>query len=248
MALSTRQVAKIEDVQDFFDALAPHYRDIHGKGRQLLRYRLEIIHRLMAGIERGSLLEIGCGTGLHLFPLAGGFSHATGIDLSPAMIDRAKAIRSELQEDSRIELNVDRADQLKTVDDNSMDVVLCVGAFEHMHNQKAVVHQVERVLKRQGAFICLTPNADWIWYSKIAPRLKHPTTHLSTDHFVGRYELIRIMEAANLNTDQLGNWTFIPRGDIRKPWSLVLGLLDVPGRLFKIPGLRGGLYCRALKP
>jgi 2-polyprenyl-6-hydroxyphenyl methylase/3-demethylubiquinone-9 3-methyltransferase len=247
LALRTQTVDDAEDVREFFDRLAPGYRDRHCRGNRLLRRRLRIIEGLLEGVPRGSLLEIGCGTGLHLFPLARGFERACGIDLSPAMIEAAERVRRSHDAGERITLAVERAEDLRSIDDASMDAVLCVGAFEHMLDRRAVLREVRRVLRRGGAFVCLTPNADWIWYANLAPLLGIATTHLSTDRFVGKYELIRLLEEAELNTERLGYWSFIPRGDMPAAAALALRTLDIPGRALRVPRLRGGLFCRAIR-
>jgi 2-polyprenyl-6-hydroxyphenyl methylase/3-demethylubiquinone-9 3-methyltransferase len=244
----TRPVHDSGDIRAFFDGIAADYRDTHGRGDRPLRYRLGLIARLLEGLPTGSLLEIGCGTGLHLFPLADRFERAVGVDLSPAMIAAADRIRQAHPARARIELAVDRAEELASVDDSSMDVVLCVGALEHMPDRPAVLRQVRRVLRRGGAFICLTPNADWLWYAQVAPLLGIPTTHLSSDRFIGKYELIRLLEGEGFDMDHLGHWTFIPRGDMPLPWPWLLGPLDLPGRWLRIPRLRGGLLSRARRP
>ena len=88
--LTTRHVRDRREVAEHFDRLAPLYRDEHGPAERLLAYRLRIIRRLLAGTRRGTLLEIGCGTAIHLLPLAGEFERAVGTDLSAEMIRAAR--------------------------------------------------------------------------------------------------------------------------------------------------------------
>ncbi len=248
MPLRTTEVHGPNDVRAFFDRLAPLYRDCHGPADRLLRYRLGIIDGLLEGAERDYLLEIGCGTGLHLLALAEGFRRLRGVDLSLGMIERAERSRREHPLRDRIRFGVDAAETLASVGDGEADAVLCVGAFEHMPDKPAVLRQVRRALKPGGAFLCLTPNADWVWYAAIAPRLGLPVTHLSSDRFVGRHELTSLLEASGLKPEAVGHWTFIPRGDMPRGWAHLLAGLDLAGRMFRCSWLRGGLYCRAVKP
>jgi ubiquinone/menaquinone biosynthesis C-methylase UbiE len=248
MALRTTPVTGPEDIRAFFDRLAPLYRDCHGHGETLLRYRLGLIERLLTGTEPGLLVEIGCGTGLHLFPLAGRFARAHGTDLSPGMIGEAERRRRGHPAAERLTFRVDPAETLASVADGTADAVLCVGALEHMPDQPKVLDRVRRVLKPGGAFVCLTPHADYIWYARIAPRLGLATRHLSTDRFLNRAELTALLEAAGLNLEILEFWTFIPRGDLPRPLAWVLGGLDRIGRVLGIGAWRGGLCCRAVKP
>jgi hypothetical protein len=81
--LKTRFIRNSRYLVEHFDGLAPEYFDAHGPAERLLAYRLVIIRRFLAMARMGTLLEIGCGTGIHLLPLAGRFGQAHGIDVSP---------------------------------------------------------------------------------------------------------------------------------------------------------------------
>jgi 2-polyprenyl-6-hydroxyphenyl methylase/3-demethylubiquinone-9 3-methyltransferase len=247
MTLKTTPVSGPHDVQAFFDQLAPHYADCHGEANQLLQYRLGVIKSLLSDCGRGVLLEIGCGTGLHLFALAEGFGHTIGTDLSPAMIAAADRLRQAHPLAGCISLRVDAAETLATVAADAADVVLCVGAFEHMPDKPAVLGQVLRVLKPGGSFICLTPNGDHPWY-RLAPWLGLATRHLSSDHFLGRTLLDRLLAVAGFQLHTLNGWTFVPRGDMPWFWARVMTGADGLGRRWGLMTLRGGLCFRAIKP
>ena len=248
MALHTTPAETSEDIRAFFDAIAPNYADAHGKADRALSDRLALIESLLAGTCRDTLVEIGCGTGLHLFPLAGSYQRVIGTDLSPAMITRAEAIRRKHPQAPRIQLRVDPAECLATVAADAADAVLCVGALEHMPDKATVLRQVYRILKPGGAFVCLTPNGDYVWYRQLAPRLGLSIRHLSTDRFLGKTELVALLSGSGLILDRLQPWTFIPRGDMPAGWARVLQFLDRVGRLTGRTGWRGGLAFRAIKP
>jgi 2-polyprenyl-6-hydroxyphenyl methylase/3-demethylubiquinone-9 3-methyltransferase len=247
MALRTTPVHGADDIRAFFDRLAPSYRDCHGRADQLLRYRLGVIERLLGGAERGFLVEIGCGTGLHLFALAESFRRAHGTDLSPGMIRQAERLRRVHPAAGRITFSVDPAESLASVGDGEADVALCVGALEHIPDPAAALRQVRRVLRPSGAFVCLTPNADYLWYARLAPWLGLPTRHLSTDRFLRRAELEPLLAAAGLKAEAVDYWTFIPRGDLPGWLALLLDMLDAAGRLLRVPGWRGGLCFRVAR-
>jgi ubiquinone/menaquinone biosynthesis C-methylase UbiE len=247
MSLRTTPVKGLDDVRAFFDRLAPAYRDCHGKAEKLLRYRLRIIARLLEGAGHGLLVEIGCGTGMHLFPLAGRFDRVHGTDLSPGMIEQAECLRLRHPYADRIRLSVASAEALSPVGDAQADVVLCVGALEHMLDQRQALREACRILKPRSIFVCLTPNADYVWYASLAPRLGFSTRHLSTDRFLGKEKLAELLGSAGFEVELIGSWTFIPRGDMPAYLARLLTLLDGVGRLFRIPSFRGGLYCRALR-
>jgi len=246
--LTTREVGGMDDVRSFFDGLASHYTESHGVAGRLLRYRLRVIRRLLDGARRSCLVEIGCGNGLHLFPLASEFETVIGTDLSPRMIAAAEAIRTGHAFGRRIRLSAEPAETLPSVEDDVADAVLCVGAFEHMLDQRAVLKQVARVLKPSGVFVCLTANGGYLWYTQLAPRLGVATRHLSTDRFVSFAGWRALLGEAGLTPVKIGSWRFVPAGDMPGWASLTMQVLDRVGAALCVSGLRGGCYVRAVKP
>ena len=49
-----------------------------------------------------TVLDVACGPGLVVCAFAGVVRHATGIDLTPAMLDRARATQRERSEERRV--------------------------------------------------------------------------------------------------------------------------------------------------
>ena len=246
--LKTHNIADQDDVKSFFDSIATGYTDSHGQPQKNLQYRLSLIKRLMGPDSGGVLLEIGCGTGIHLFELADCFNKIVGTDLSPAMIAAAETVRVKHPRRDDIRLLVDPAEQLNNIMDDEVDLVLCVGALEHMLDKTHVMIQVKRVLKAGGAFICLTPNANFVWYRWLAPLLGIDIRHLSTDRFLNRAEITALLDEAGLTVQFLGLWRFIPRGDLHDWMANLLTIADFAGEHLKIAGLRGGVCFKAVKP
>ncbi|WP_022948920.1 class I SAM-dependent methyltransferase [Methylohalobius crimeensis] len=251
-----------EDIRAFFDDLASDYRDLHGNAERLLRYRLGVIERLLGAVPRtaengsrshdetsscnNTLLEIGCGNGMHLFALAHRFRRCIGVDLSPKMIAAAESVRRIHPLRERIELFPAPAETLEGVRDTSVDVALCVGVLEHIPNQEAALCQIRRVLKPGGACICLTPNAGFLWH-RWAPRLGRTCQYLSTDRFLDAGEARRMIREAGLEMARLDYWRFVPRGDLSPLLGWGLTVLDWPGRWLHLAVLRGGLCFKAVR-
>src|SRR5687768_1834075 len=83
-------VRTTSDIKTFFDQAASDYQEQHGPGTRLLRYRLNLIKDFAEFEKNDRVLEIGCGPGNHLIPLADFFSAAIGTDLSEKMIESAR--------------------------------------------------------------------------------------------------------------------------------------------------------------
>jgi len=244
--LATTAVADHDDVRQFFDGMAEGYVEQHGPASRLLRYRVRLLREAARFEGHETVLEIGCGDGMHLFALAGAFEKGVGVDISAAMIDRVR--ERAAGRESHFRFDVDLGEELATIADASVDVAYCVGSLEHMLDQASVLLAVFRVLKPGGRFVGLTPNGSYVWYQRLAPWLGIDTRHLATDHFLQRPELASLLEAAGFTTVALDSWTFIPRGDM-PPWcARLLTLLDPIGRLLRIRSLRGGIRFAAKKP
>ena len=234
------------DVAAFFDAAAPAYSEQHGPGERLLRYRLDLIREVARFAAADTVLEIGCGNGLHLLGLSREFNRGLGVDLSPAMIDAARAVARDRGQEQRVIFAVDKGEHLSSVEDASVDVVFCVGALEHMLDQRGVFRSASRVLRSGGRFVCLTLNGASLWYRWLGPALRYDTRRLSTDHYLSCAEL-RQLAQAGFGNQKIDSWTFIQKGDMPKPVARLLELADHAGRIANLVWLRGGLRLLALK-
>ena len=245
--LVTTQVRSSADIRDFFDDFAHAYSERHGHPDRLLNYRVGLIRRYAEPSRDDVALDIGCGNGHHLLALAGDIGRGTGVDLSPAMIEVARERLRGTPAQGNLTFISDDAEKLETVDDQSIDLAICVGAFEHMLNKSAVLVNTYRVLKAPGRFFCLTLNGGYFWYRALAPLLGLETRHLSTDRFLKRDELVRLLTESGFSRIEVGYWTFIPKGDMPVILGLVCQGLDFIGRIFRINSLRGGLWICARK-
>ncbi|MCU1348397.1 MAG: Methyltransferase type 11 [Acidobacteria bacterium] len=240
--LATTQVRDHGDVRAFFDRSARSYVEQHGPAARLLRYRTSLL-REAARFEAGdTVLELGCGDGMHLFAMSDAFARGIGIDISEAMVARARATAGD---DDRFRFAAGVGEEIPSVDDGSIDVVYCVGSLEHMLDQPAVARSAYRVLRRGGRFAGLTPNGEYVWYRRIAPLLGLETRHLATDRFLTRGELAALLHGAGFTEVAIDSWTFIPRGDMPRWVARLLDILDAIGRTLGIRALRGGLRFHA---
>jgi len=61
------------------------------------------------------------------------------------------------------------AEELNGIADQSIDLAICIGAFEHMLDKRAMLASIYQRLV--PVFSALTPDADCVWYRTIAPAL-----------------------------------------------------------------------------
>jgi len=98
-----------------------------------------------------NLLEVGCGNGLncHYIDLKHETRNIVGIDLNKANLDLARAHN----EQSRISFMHDNAQELTTIPDHSMDVLICIESAFHYPDKNAFFKQIKRVLRPDGVFL-----------------------------------------------------------------------------------------------
>jgi 2-polyprenyl-6-hydroxyphenyl methylase/3-demethylubiquinone-9 3-methyltransferase len=236
------------DIQSFFDrCAATGSAEQHGGPQRLLEYRLALVRSLARPRRTDVVLDLGCGNGHHLLALASEIARGIGIDVSPGMIELARARLRRSPRIANLTFAADDAEALKTIADQSIDLALCIGAFEHMLDKRAVLASIYRVLKFGGRFICLTLDADYVWYRTIAPALGFSTRHLSSDRPLSRDEFVALLGQSAFQRIQSAPWTFIPRGDVPPAVAVLLAALDAVGRRARLDSLRGGLALCAWK-
>src|ERR687888_2762974 len=105
----------------------------------------------VCGQAQGEVLEIGVGTGRNL-PHYRNDVRLTGIELSPAMLEIARARARELGRD--VDLRIGDAQALEFPDE-SFDTVVCTLSLCSIPNVRNAVHEVRRVLRAGGHFLFL---------------------------------------------------------------------------------------------
>src|SRR5215510_12388699 len=236
------------EIRSFFDQCASTGSpEQHGHPQRLLEYRLALVRSLARPRPTDVVLDLGCGPGHHLLALGPEVARGIGIDVSPGMIELARARHRSSTWRSNLAFEVDDAEELEGIADQSIDLAICIGAFEHMLDKPAVLASIYRVLKLGGRFFCLAPRADYVWYRTIAPLLGLATKHLSSDRMLTNGEFLALLDAARFCRSRFAAWTFIPKGDIPPAAALLLTVLDAIGRHARLDSLRGGLSLCAWK-
>ena len=236
------------DIRSYFDQCASTgASEAHGDPQRLLEYRLALVRNLGRPRPADVVLDLGCGNGHHLLTLGPEVARGIGIDISPGMIELARARLRSSRRKANLTFKVDNAERLKEIADQSVDLAICIGAFEHMLDKRAVLASIYRVLKFGGRFFCLAPDADYVWYRTIAPLLGFSTKHLSSDRVLTQEEFSALLEQVGFRRIRSAPWTFIPKGDVPALVALLLTVLDAIGRHARLDSLRGGLALCAWK-
>jgi ubiquinone/menaquinone biosynthesis C-methylase UbiE len=237
------------DVRSYFDQCASTgaHEEEHGHPQRLLESRLALVRNLVQPRPADVVLDLGCGNGHHLLTLGAEVARGIGIDISPGMIELARARLRSSPRQANLTFEVDNADELKEIADESVDLAICIGAVEHMLDKRAVLASIYKVLKFGGRFFCLAPRADYIWYRTIAPLLGFATKHLSSDRMLTHDEFCALLDQAGFRRIRSAPWTFVPKGDMPALVAILLTVLDAIGRHARLDSLRGGLAICAWK-
>lgn len=224
-----------QEIRAFFNDFAAENFERHGRADTLLHHRLDILDHHAEFDRNDVVLDVGCGDGRYLRALSNRIHRGIGIDLAPRMIENA---RQQTDEES-LSFRVDDAEQLRSIPDGSVDVVICVGVLEHVLSPTRVFRSVRRVLRDGGRFVALTLNGTYWWY-RFADQFRIPTRHLTSDQRLEPIEARRLLRSNGLRPN-VGFWRFIPSGDLPATLSHLCHLLDSLGRRVSTGSLRGGL-------
>jgi 2-polyprenyl-3-methyl-5-hydroxy-6-metoxy-1,4-benzoquinol methylase len=104
-----------------------------------------------AGQGEGRLLDLGCGDGTLGARLAGQGALVTGVDPSPAAIERAEQAHPEMK------WLLPAGDGRLPLAESSFDVVTCVHVLEHVADTQALMSEARRVLAPGGLFVATVP-------------------------------------------------------------------------------------------
>lgn len=119
-------------------------------GEQSVQAILEDIDALLP--SKGVVLEIGCGVGRMLRPLACRFGAVYGLDVSPEMISRARARLADLR---NVQVWANGGIDLRPVRSEQVDLAISYLVFQHIPEAsvvEAIIQDTFRVLKPGGVF------------------------------------------------------------------------------------------------
>jgi len=108
----------------------------------------------------GTMLDLGCGEGRHIFGLMEKFPDLKCIGLDPHIESLDKAFEGlkflESISNSKTNFLSGSAYSLPFSDD-SFDLVVCSEVLEHLHDYKDAIKEINRVLKPGGQFLASVP-------------------------------------------------------------------------------------------
>jgi ubiquinone/menaquinone biosynthesis C-methylase UbiE len=205
----TQVTGRTEQQRDFWSRVARNYdRGVDGtigpRTRPMLRERIAKENSL------GRLVEFGCGTGFHTGALAAKATQVLATDLSPGMLDVARAH----VHNANVTFDIQDIQQT-SLPDASFDTAF-VGMVIHFTEASRTLAELHRILKPGGRLILLNPDPKalsrfnnlratvrMIYHGITRWRAKPPKDFA---HMLGERELIDLIQNAGFT--QVGSETF----------------------------------------
>ena len=140
--MSAEELERTKRYYERFAETYEHERGGRGRYHDLVDdLEVELAAQYVKGVD---VLEVGCGTGLVLRRIAPIARRAVGIDLSPAMLERARKRGLDVREAS--------ADELP-FEDASFDVALSFKTLPHVPDLSRALSEMARVVRPGGVLI-----------------------------------------------------------------------------------------------
>ncbi len=186
-----------------WDALAAGETDVYvgdpARGEEELA---SLFGRLGADPRGGTCVEVGCGPGRMTGALAARFDRVVAVDVSPAMLERARAAAAR----PNVELRLVSGDRLDGVDDASADAAVCYLVLQHLPRRSLVtgyVSELGRVLRPGGEAFVQLPVLDPGLVPRLWRALRTPAARASRPELRGvrltRAEVDRAVRDAGLS-------------------------------------------------
>jgi len=137
--------------------------------RRRATFRLDVL--LPRYVKNGSLLEVGCGSGMYLALMkALGWKRVVGVDINQEALERARQVLD-------VEVHCGSLPALKLAA-GSFDAVSLSHTLEHVGDPVALLTEVHRLLKPGGQLAIVVPNIDSVssraygvdWFHLDVPR------------------------------------------------------------------------------
>ncbi len=163
--------ARANDPFDLRSATEEHYEDAalydfeYRRRRADVNWYRQLARRLAPA---GPVLELGCGTGRVLTPLARDGVHVVGVDIAASMLARARERIDALGRVARTRARLVRADMRELALAARFPLIICpFNAFQHMYARRDVDAALARVRELLGegghfAFDVLNPDLRWL--------------------------------------------------------------------------------------
>ena len=194
-----------QEVAEYWNANAPVWIDQVGKGFDLYREVLNnpAIFDLIGEVRGKRVLDAGCGEGRNTRLLAKRGADVCGVDLSEAMIVRARY--EETNAKHRIEYFTGSYCRMPFFQDNRFDLVVSFMALMDGPDYEKTVREIRRVLKPGGELVfsishpCFMTKAyGWVTDNKGNKTKLTVSDYFNKEPYIGRWKFTLSPDAGSL--------------------------------------------------
>ena len=158
-----------------------------------------------------SLLDAGCGSGVHMVIICEKVSKVVGVDVSRKMIDLAEKILTQEASLENWELKCCEAENLPFLK-SSFDCIISMGLLDYVQSIEKVLKEWARVLKTEGTIVFTVPKNPSIFSplrSKIGNWIKKRMFNLPPIiNVLNKKELLTILESVGYSLEFIDSiWT-----------------------------------------
>jgi ubiquinone/menaquinone biosynthesis C-methylase UbiE len=157
---------------------------------------LRRIVRIAGAGADDTVLDVACGPGLLACAFAPVVRHVTGVDVTPAMLEQARALQ-EARRLSNVTWDLAEAPPLP-YPDGRFSIVTCRFSFHHLLDPLAVLREMRRVCEVDGRVVVadMTPVEEKAEAFNAAEKLRDPShvRALTIEELLGLFELAGLRE------------------------------------------------------
>ncbi len=172
----------MKNIIDFYQNYDEESRLTTGKAK-----RIEFVtttHLLNNHIQSNhKIIELGAGTGVYSFYYAAKGCHVVATDISPRHIEIIKQKLNQVEDKLQLDAKVANAIDLSEFENESHDVVLCLGPMYHLTEAKdrlQCIEECKRVLKKGGLLAVAYLNKHFA-INYVMKKKNHHITHKFID-------------------------------------------------------------------
>jgi SAM-dependent methyltransferase len=169
-------------------------------------FPLEYSFWLLGDVRGKTVLDLGCGAGENIVPLAERGARVIGIDISPELISLAQR-RLAL---AKVKATVQVGSAYETgLADASVDVIFCIALVHHLDIER-VRKEMRRVLAEDGRIILQEPIRFSRSYARLRSLLPARTDVSEYEHPLSRAEFAAINESFKADGTRYFRLPFVP--------------------------------------
>lgn len=114
------------------------------------QYEFDTLVSFMPNLARSRILDLGCGTGRFVIPMAKLARHVTGIDASKDSID---LLRKKAKSEGIRNITASVMDFEQITNKEQFDYVLIVNVLHHVQNMEKLLCKIRKILKKDGKLV-----------------------------------------------------------------------------------------------